>query len=80
MNGVIYICPEFYDERYNGIPSVDKNYYSEIFNTDESLNDYDDKQLFQIFSKEEIRVMINVLTYALSDCIGELEKHDTFYQ
>ena len=42
--------------------------------------DYDDKQLFAVFSKLEIRAMITVLEYALSDCAFPIDKFmDTYF-
>lgn len=42
--------------------------------------DYDSNQLFAVFSKTELRAMITVLQYALSDCNFPIEKFmDTYY-
>lgn len=42
--------------------------------------DYNDNQLFAVFSKTEIRAMITVLQYALSDCNFPINKFmDTYY-
>ena len=42
--------------------------------------DYDDKQLFAVFSKLEIRAMITVLEYALSDCSFPINRFmDTYF-
>lgn len=42
--------------------------------------DYNDDQLFAVFSKSEIRAMITVLQYALSDCSFPINKFmDTYY-
>lgn len=80
LNGVTHVCPYFYEERFNKIPSTAKTYDTESFNVDTSLCDYDDDQLFAIFSKSEIRMMISILTYALSDCNGDAEYDDLIIQ
>ena len=42
--------------------------------------DYNDDELFAVFSKTEIRAMITVLQYALSNCSFNLNKFmDTYY-
>lgn len=42
--------------------------------------DYDEDDLFAVFSKTEIRAMITVLQYALSDCGFPITKFmDTYY-
>ena len=42
--------------------------------------DYDDEQLFVVMSKTEIRAMITVLQYALSNCGFPISKFmDTYY-
>ena len=42
--------------------------------------DYDEDQLFAVFSKTEIRAMITVLQYALSDCGFSIGKFmDTYF-
>lgn len=42
--------------------------------------DYKDDQLFAVFSKTEIRAMITVLQYALSDCGFDISKFmDTYF-
>lgn len=67
LNGVTYICPDTY-ESYNNKPSMETEYTTQIFNTDTTLSDYDDEQLFAIFTKKEISMMIDALTCALSIC------------
>lgn len=75
FNGVIPLCPSFeaeeYNEYYSGEPDETKSYYTECFSTDTALCDFDDNQLFAVFSKQEVRRMIDVLTYALSNCDGK---------
>lgn len=71
FNGVISLCPWFCQgEKYNRTPSDKKSYYTETFFGDTALCDYDEDQLFAVFSKSEIRRMIDVLTYALCNCEG----------
>lgn len=42
--------------------------------------DYDENELFAVFSKTEIRAIITVLQYALSDCNFPIDKFmDTYY-
>lgn len=42
--------------------------------------DFNDNELFAVFSKTEIRAMITVLQYALSDCSFPINKFmDTYY-
>ena len=42
--------------------------------------DYDDNQLFAVFSKLEIRAMVTVLEYALSDCSFPINRFmDTYF-
>lgn len=42
--------------------------------------DFDDDELFAVFSKTEIRAMLTVLQYALSDCSFPIAKFmDTYY-
>lgn len=75
FNGVIPLCPYFetqvYEDDYIGKPDENNSYYTECFSTDTSLCDFDDNQLFAVFSKAEVRRMIDVLTYALCDCEGK---------
>lgn len=48
--------------------------------TDTCDFDYDEDQLFAVFSKTEIRALITVLQYALSDCGFSITKFmDTYY-
>lgn len=73
FNGVINICPYFDTDNngYNDIPSETTFYKTECFSTDTSLCDFEDTDLFAVFSKEEVRRMIDVFTYALCDCQGK---------
>lgn len=48
--------------------------------TDTCDYDYEEDELFAVFSKTEIRAMITVLQYALSDCSFSINKFmDTYY-
>lgn len=48
--------------------------------TDTCDYDYEENELFAVFSKTEIRAMITVLQYALSDCSFSISKFmDTYY-
>ena len=48
--------------------------------TDTCDFDFDEDQLFAVFSKTEIRALITVLQYALSDCGFSINKFmDTYY-
>lgn len=48
--------------------------------TDTCDYDYNENELFAVFSKTEIRAMITVLQYALSDCNFPISKFmDTYY-
>lgn len=48
--------------------------------TDTCDYDYNENELFAVFSKTEIRAMIAVLQYALSDCNFPISKFmDTYY-
>lgn len=80
MNGVIPVCPFFgYEqEGYVGRPS-DTSYYTDCWSTDVSLADYDNDQLFAVFSKAEVVRMIHVLSYGLSGCEGPCVTDEDFY-
>lgn len=75
FNGVIPLCPYFEtsetDSDYIDKPDEKTSYYTECWSTDTALHDFDDNTLFAVFSKAEVRRMIDVLTYALSDCEGD---------
>jgi len=75
FNGAIPLCPFFETEKigddYIGQPSEEHSYYTECFSTDVALHDFEDDQLFAVFSKQEVRRMIDVLAFALSDCEGD---------
>ena len=64
FNGVIYITPNF--------QAIDKNPMEERItnwcSVDVTEFDYDEAQLFAVFSKTEVKYMINVLIWALSGC------------
>jgi len=45
-----------------------KNYYCNWCSIDTSECDYDDNQLFYVFSKNEVIQMINLLMWSLSGC------------
>lgn len=62
FNGVIYIVPSFQWKIKNS---------ERITNwclTDETEYDYDEDQLFAVFTKIEVQYMINVLMWALAGC------------
>lgn len=66
FDGIINLFPSLdYDE-------CEQNYFpTNNFSIDEALCDYEEDQLFAIFNKEEVRRMIDVLTYALCNCEGK---------
>jgi len=74
FNGAIPLCPYFetqeYEDNYQGHPDENITYYTQCNSIDTALCDFEDDQLFAVFSKSEIRRMIDVLTFALSDCEG----------
>lgn len=80
--GVIPLCPFFtqdYNDKWNtfdGMPSETTQYMTDCFSNDTALCDYDDNQLFAVFSKDEVRRMIDVLTYALCGCEGRAYTDD----
>lgn len=80
FNGVVCLTPslekEMYDEIYSGEPSETVSYYTECFSTDIAECDYNKDTLFAVFSKEEIRRMIDVLTWALCDGKCKLNSDD----
>lgn len=51
----------------NGELIKDKDFATEWITTDTAHHDYEEKQLFAIFSKAEVAKMIKVLQWALSD-------------
>lgn len=71
FNSVIPLCPYFSFDEYTDKPSMKTAYYTDCFSKDTSLCDFEDSQLFAVFSKSEARRMIDVLTYALCDCEGK---------
>ena len=82
FNCVIPLCPFFsrdsddiYDG-YDGEPSETTPYLTDCFSTDGALWDYNDDQLFAVFSNDEVRRMIDVLTYALCGCNGRCYTND----
>ena len=75
FDGVIPLCPYFetqeYEDDYDGKPDPNRPYFTECFSTDTALHDFDDDTLFAVFSRAEVRRMIDVLTFALSGCEGK---------
>jgi len=80
FNGIVRLTPDFetqeYEDFYSGSPSEIRKYYTECFSTDTAECDFDKAQLFAVYSKEEIRRMIDVLTYALCDGKCRLNSYD----
>lgn len=83
FNGVIPLCPFFetdeYGDGYTGTPDNELSYFTECFSNDTALHDFDNETLFAVFSKAEVRRMIDVLTYALSDCEGKCITDEDIY-
>lgn len=71
FNGVVCLVPSIetqeYGDYYNGKPSETTKYYTECFSNDTSECDYNKNDLFAVYSKDEVRRMIDVLTWALCD-------------
>ena len=62
-NGELNIEPSFVHD------IDDKNYcYTQWSTVDRAAHDYDEKQLFVVFSKTEILQMISCLQWALTEC------------
>ena len=73
FNGAISLCPSIEEEeygKYNGIPSDITEYYSYNLNWDESGADIEENEFLAVFSKNEVRRMIDLLVYALCGCEG----------
>ncbi len=83
--GTVFSCVDFSGDMNKGICvktgqslgvihlnpiSTNDDGYTDNFSIDTALCDYDKDQLFAIYSKDEVRRMIDVLTYALCDCKG----------
>lgn len=66
FNGVLYLEPNF--QFSTGDPDTDGERITNWCSTDETEYDYDENQLFVVFSKTEVRYMINILMWALSGC------------
>lgn len=71
FNGIIHLFPmpvsaDAPDYGYDDKPSSTTEYETDHASVDTTLDDYDDHQLFAVFSKNEVQRMIDVLTWALS--------------
>lgn len=76
FHGALPFKPSFED----GDVTVGTQRITNWATTDLCDYDFDEHQLFAVFSKTEIRAMITVLQYALSDCSFSIDKFmDTYY-
>lgn len=77
FNGVLPLYPELDQTSEYDAGSIRITNCSTIDTCD---YDYDEGDLFTVFSKTEIRAMITVLQYALADCNFQITKFmDTYY-
>lgn len=65
------------DRKYDCSPGTERITNWSTFDTCDY--DYDEDQLFAVFTKTEIRAMITVLQYALSDCGFSIDKFINTY-
>lgn len=63
-NGELSLTPFMDDNEIVDYPCIATQWST----VDTSIYDYDDNQLFAVFSKTEIQQMINCLSWALSNC------------
>ena len=68
-NGELLLCPEPYN--ISDITSLNEDIHSIMWTTDNTDIDYEDNQLFMVFSCAEILNMANVLVWAANGCQGE---------
>lgn len=73
-NGELLLDP-FMEEYEPGVTT----YGTEWYVTDNAECDYNKEQLFAVFSKTEIRKMIDCLTWALTDCKSDFNGDEYFY-
>lgn len=74
-NGEILMHPDFYDIcEYDD--SLNKDIHSNMWSTDIMDIDYDDDQLFMVFSKAEIINIASTLLWAANDCNGNCITND----
>ena len=73
FNGVVSLEPYFNWEKNLNVDRI-TNWCS----VDETDWEYDEEQLFAVFSKTEVKYMINVLMWALADCNYEDNFMDKF--
>ena len=79
FNGVTYLCPciEYgTDCGYNDIPNNFTNYHADFSTIDTSDIDFDDNTLFAVFTKNEVRKVISILTWALCNGDARLEVNE----
>ena len=68
-NGELLLCPEPYN--ISDITLLNEYIHSIMWTTDNTDIDYEDDQLFMVFSCAEVLNMANVLIWAANGCQGE---------
>lgn len=78
FNGILSLEPSFHFDQGEMRPETIR--ITNWATVDTCDYDFDEHDLFAVFSKAEIRAMITVLQYALSDCSFNINKFmDTYY-
>lgn len=69
-NGELILHPDVNDISDENLDKLDTDILSNMWTTDNSDIDYDDNQLFVVFSMVEVLNMANALLWALTGCNG----------
>ena len=75
-NGELYVHPDMYD--ISDDISLNTDIHSNMWTTDDSDIDYNDDQLFMVFSYPEVLNMANALLWASNECKGEFNMDISF--
>ena len=67
-NGELYLHPDPNDISDDNLDKLDTDILSNMWTTDNSDIDYEDNQLFMVFSRAEVFNMANALLWALTGC------------
>lgn len=75
FNGEMELCPSLELNEYVEMKK-DREYPTEWVTCDGSHVDYEESQLFAVFSKQEIEKMIKALQWALTDLKGDFDMNE----
>lgn len=77
-NGELYLHPDPNDISDDNLDKLDTDILSNMWTTDNSDIDYDDDQLFMVFSYPEVLNMAYALLWASNECKGEFNMDISF--